>query len=170
MIKPVEEIPMSVAEKRKSYRQMIRDDINEAIEKKIPRFEFEGDYNYKYLSQYAKEEADNVTSRIMRDRIKEMKEQGLVPDNTHSWTLSKWNMVRPFIKISNKKMEDRNHVYCEIFLDDLDNIILETQKLVEERTRASKERREQIRKEREARKNAGKDNGGDDREERKPQD
>lgn len=169
MIKPVEEIPISVAKKRKSYRQMIRNDINEAIEKKIPRFEFEGDYNYKYLSQYAKDEAYNVTSMIIRDRIEEMKAQRLVPDNTSLCTLSKWNMVRPFIRISNVKMKDRNHVYCEIFFDDLDNIILETQKLVEERIRASKEWREQIRKEREAKKNAGKDNGGDDREERKPQ-
>jgi len=59
-IKSVDEIPETLQQKRESYRAMIRRDINEALDNHITRFEFEGDYNFKYLGQYAREEADRV--------------------------------------------------------------------------------------------------------------
>ena len=44
-IKVVDEVPGMAG--RKTYNEMIREDINEALEKHIEKFEFEGDYNYK---------------------------------------------------------------------------------------------------------------------------
>ena len=60
MIKPIDEIPKNVSEQRESYRQMIKNDIQEAMSKGIEKFEFIGNYNFKYLAQYAREEAESI--------------------------------------------------------------------------------------------------------------
>ena len=45
MIKPIVEIPKNQKEKWESYREKIRADIQEGIDRNINRFEFVGDYN-----------------------------------------------------------------------------------------------------------------------------
>ena len=60
MIKPVDEIPMNPAQKNKGYRDQIRRDLQEAMDNGIRRFEFVGDYKYKYLAQYVREEAERI--------------------------------------------------------------------------------------------------------------
>lgn len=67
-IRAVHEIPQNVSEKRQSYRASIREDLRQAMEQGISKFEFTGDYNYKYLAQYAREEA----SRLMRELLQEI--------------------------------------------------------------------------------------------------
>ena len=110
-IKPVEEIPMNKVQKQHSYRQHIRDDINEAIQKHISRFEFEGDYNWKYLAQYAREEADqiwrNTWWEIMRSARMEHHIEIVM-------RLPSYAEKGKYISILNVKMPDRNHVYCQI--------------------------------------------------------
>ena len=67
MIKPLDEIPKSQAEQRKSYRQKICEDIQEAIDKGIYKFEFVGDYNFKTLAGIAGEEARHMAQKIVRE-------------------------------------------------------------------------------------------------------
>ena len=55
MIKPIDEIPKNINEQRKIYRKQISDDIQEAIDKGILKFEFVGNYNFKTLAQMARE-------------------------------------------------------------------------------------------------------------------
>ena len=110
MIKPVEQIPLNAAGKRQSYRGMIRADIEQAIAEGITKFEFEGEYKWKYLAGYAREEADtiwrNTWYKIMREaREKYGYKGGRVPS---------YSDKGQYIKIHSVKMEDRIHVYCEI--------------------------------------------------------
>lgn len=125
MIKPVDEIPQTLQEKRQSYRAMIRADIQAAIDSGVKKFEFVGDeYNYKYLHQYAREEADNMTDKALRPLLQAAaQEQG-------------WNYLRPYrirrsgryIKITQHKAADRMHVFCEIRPDALPEIVAEAVK------------------------------------------
>jgi len=110
MIKPVDQIPLNAAGKRQSYRGMIRADIEQAIAEGITKFEFEGDYNWKYLAGYAREEADTIWrstwSKIMREASEKYGfKVGIVPS---------YSVKGQYIKIHSVKMEDRIHVYCEI--------------------------------------------------------
>lgn len=73
-IKLVDEIPLTVAEQRESYRERIRQDICYAITNRISTFEFDGDYNYKYLANYAREEASHIFIRmIYRDASRQVR-------------------------------------------------------------------------------------------------
>ena len=57
-IKPIEGLPP--VPESSSRRKMITEDIMTAIAQRIKTFEFEGDYNYKYLAQYAREQAESI--------------------------------------------------------------------------------------------------------------
>ena len=110
-IKQIEEIPQTLSEKRESYRAMIRADIQSAIDAGISRFEFDGDYNWKYLANYAREEADRITLTILKPLLIAAKnEHGLEP------LPSVWRYVRDcgYIEIHAHKGADRIHVYGEI--------------------------------------------------------
>lgn len=116
-IKPVNEIPMTLQEKRQSYRDMIRKDIQEAIDNHIERFEFEGDYNWKYLAQYAREEADLIwrktvycdTAKKVRAELRKDR-----PGENYIPMGGGYDYRGKYIKIRTKKGEDRIHVYGEI--------------------------------------------------------
>lgn len=119
-IKPIEIIPQSVTDKRKSYREQIRNDIQEAIDRRIPRFEFDGDYNWKYLAQYAREVADVIWRKTYRELILKKR-----PDNLRSIyfsTCPPYNLKNRYIKIHSYKQSDRNHVYCMIDFDAPENL------------------------------------------------
>ena len=112
MIQPIEEIPNTPVGKRVSYRDMIRRDLKEAIESGIRKFEFVGDgYNYKYLANYAREEARMITHRTLRSMWAEERERAraagdyIYPDEFR---------CRSYIVIHSRRESDRIHVYCEI--------------------------------------------------------
>ena len=123
MIKPIDEIPKNVSEQRRSYRQRIVDDIQEAIDKDIYKFEFVGDYNFKTLSQIAGEEARNVAYKIVRTWSAENPQSR---DRYAYWIPGSWEVNRKMqlIKVSSVKGEtpEKRRVFCEI-KKDMDSII-----------------------------------------------
>ena len=126
MIKPVKEIPQTVREERISRRRMLQKDMSEAINAGITRFEFDGDYNYKYLAQYAREEADRILNKILSERWEREPRQPFESEKTwRSYPKYYDRHIRDkkYIKIHNVKREDRNHVYCEIIPEALDEMI-----------------------------------------------
>ena len=137
MIKQIDEIPLNVMDKRKSYREMIRNDIQEAIEQRIDKFEFEGDYNWKYLAQYAREEADQIWRSAWFDIMRRAKdEHGLrnvgAPD---------YRNKGEYIRISSVRMPDRIHVYCQIDFEAPERIC---RPLIEKLVREKEQRDEQM--------------------------
>ena len=121
-IKPINKIPMTVKEGRESYRARIRADIEEALSKRIEYFEFEGDYNYKYLAQYAREEADRIIRHITHKH--ESKITNILKEEfNEEYIYVPWLRDSDrIIKAHNHKGEDRNHVYMSIDYDRLDNL------------------------------------------------
>lgn len=113
MIQQIDEIPLSTAGKRRSYREMIQNDIREAIDKRIEKFEFLGDYNWKYLQSYAKEEAD----RIWIDTWYEIMREARVKHGLSGYMTPDYHDKGKYIKVSSVKMDDRIHVYCQIDFD-----------------------------------------------------
>ena len=119
-IKPIKEIPMNTKDARESYRARIRADINEALEKRIDKFEFEGDYNYKYLAQYAREEADRIIRHITNKHDREITK--VLQKEFNEDYIYVPPLREAIIVISNRKLEDRNHVYVSIDYEKLDNL------------------------------------------------
>lgn len=117
MIKQIEEIPKSHAEKCKSNRQLIRDDIQEALDKNISKFEFIGDYNFKYLDQYAREEAERIWRKLFRDTVLPHYDEWKEKYKTKYIFLTVWEFRRlnP-IKVSSIKSDKpgEKRVFCEI--------------------------------------------------------
>lgn len=118
MIKEVENIQLNTAQYRKQYRENIRNDIRNAWDSDIKKFEFVGDYNYKYLAQYAKEEASNLIIMIAREQELEKKYKEKYQLNR--FRFYPYGHLKELIRISSRKEEDRIHVYCEIFKDELE--------------------------------------------------
>ena len=125
MIKPIDEIPKSLADKRKSYREQICADIQEAIDKDIYKFEFVGDYNFKTLAGAASEEARNIACRIVRNWSMNHPEY---TERYAFWKPGSWevNKKMGLIKISSIKGEtpEKRRVFCEIN-PDMDFVIKE---------------------------------------------
>lgn len=118
-IKPVEEIPMTLQEQRQSYRERIRQDICYAITNRISTFEFDGDYNYKYLANYAREEANMIFSRrVYREAAMQVRKT-LEPkwNDRRVFPESEFKYKNRYIRIREKKGEDRVHVYGQIDFD-----------------------------------------------------
>lgn len=114
MIKPVDAIPENPMQKWKSNRQRITDDIQEAIDKGIPMFEFVGDYNFKYLSQYAREQANKLNRQYV---------DNVVRKNRERWAdryINAWDYEKLYpIQVSSIKGEKdgERRVFCVIALD-----------------------------------------------------
>lgn len=128
-IKPIDDIPENIAQQRKNYRAKIRADIQEAIDKGISKFEFVGDYNYKYLAQYAREEARNILCNAVRRRNCKARWWDRAFDNY------------PYIRISSVKGEEHRLVFCEIIPENLDKAIEQAERDNEERRKAAERRR-----------------------------
>lgn len=111
MIKEVDFIP---GQKRKmpiSQRDLIKGDIEEAIKNGIYLFEFEGDYNFKYLATYARDVAALVTTEALeREWVKKYRTTRYAP---RGWRSDISRKVC-YIMIHTAKGEDRMHVYGEI--------------------------------------------------------
>lgn len=130
MIKPVDEIPKTLNQKRRSYREQICADIQEAIDKGIYRFEFIGDYNFKTLAQYAGEEARNIAWKIVR---KWSLDNPQYKERYKFWIPGSWevNKKMQLIRVSSVKGEtpEKRRVFCEI-REDMDSIIREYAELI----------------------------------------
>ena len=151
-IKLVDEIPQTLAEKRQSYRDRIRQDICYAITNRISMFEFDGDYNYKYLANYAREEAGHIfSSRIYRDASRQVRKTlAKKLKREHVFPESEFRYKNRYIRIREKKGEDRIHVYGQIDFDFGENFY--------EILLADTERKYKEIKERKAERNAKKNN------------
>lgn len=137
MIQPIDEIPQNVQQSRKSYREDIRRDIREAIDRGISKFEFVGDYKYKYLAQYAREEARRILFDIARERFRGFR-------GDEEIYLSSIDLkTEKYIRISSVKGEtpDKTRVFCRIDLSGLDEELLELVKKKVETNKAYLERR-----------------------------
>lgn len=140
-IKEVDVMPLSVPEQRRAYRQRIRNDITEAINKRIEKFEFEGDYNWKYLSLYAREEAEYIfrttlympAAQEVKKVLKEKYEANYI------FPTSSYEYRGKYIRIINRKEKDRNHVFAKInykFASNFYEVLLsDTQKKYDERSK-----------------------------------
>ena len=117
MIKEIEEIPKNEAQKRESYRQRIRDDLQEALDKGIYKFEFIGDYNFKTLQNTAREEAERVVRKITYNWWKEHPEY----KEQLRWYPFDWstNRKHKLISITSIKGDtpEKRRVFCEIKQD-----------------------------------------------------
>ena len=121
MIKEVDNIELNTAQCRKQYRENIRNDIQNAWDSGIEKFEFVGDYNYKYLAQYAKEEASRFLEYIVRS-------QGIDTKYKEKYELKHFRFyaysnLGEIIKVSRRKADDRIHVYCTLNKDALEPLI-----------------------------------------------
>ena len=123
MIKPVDEIPMNIAQKRESYRDQIRSDIHEAMDKGIKKFEFVGDYKFKYLAQYAREEADRI---IRNEYIRVVRLHKDELENVHCDYYAVREKIR-FITVTSVRGEDKEkpRVFCEIAEKAPEDIIMD---------------------------------------------
>lgn len=142
MIKPVDEIPQNLAQKRESYRDQIRSDIHEAMDKGIKKFEFVGDYKYKYLAQYAREEADRIIRKEYIKTVQKHKEE--LKDVFCDFYGIRLDIT--YIKITAVRGEKKDvpRVFCEIREENPEEIILkailENDKLRKEVQKAREER------------------------------
>lgn len=148
MIKPVDEIPQSLASKRKSYREQIRNDIKEAMDKDIRKFEFVGDYKYKYLANYAREEADRI---IHNEYLRTIKKRSEELEDAHYNYYKIQEKIKSIITVTAVRGEDKDHprVFCEIAESPEDiimNAILEYDNTYKELEKARAEREEKRRK------------------------
>lgn len=123
-IKEVDKIPDDKAKKRQTYRQMIRNDIAEAISKRIPKFELEGDYNYKYLNNYAREEAQRYfASNIYRPLAAKVREYMHGHYDSRWFSVpSEWEVGKLFVQVHKISGEDRPHVFVELDFEFVDNL------------------------------------------------
>lgn len=151
MIRKVEEIPMSPQEKNRSQRELIRRDIEEAMKQHIDKFEFIGEgYNYKYLSGYAREEAERIfrktTLPVAIELKKELKTE---TGEKYIFLPSPWEYKGRAFKISSIKDGDSRRVFCTIdydfiakFKDTLRADYLKHQQVIEARRKEREEAEE----------------------------
>ena len=148
MIEPVSEIPLTNVDRRISYREMIRNDIKEAYEKRIPKFELIGEYNYKYLNNYAREEGEKyfrgqIMLPVARKATEEISKKYPLEKHMSVYTPSGYDVVRNVLKVRKVKQEDRIHVYVEINYDFLDNYYNYCLEYIEEHYKQAVKRREE---------------------------
>lgn len=142
MFQAVEEIPKTLLETYKTYRQRIREDIIAAESQGVYRFKFTGDYNYRTLGQTAREEAE----RLNRDAMIEYKAAKVDEDEANEairFGLPDKRMPRKY-KITVMKTDENGNrdVYCEIAPENLDKAWAECKELhrKNEEARAKRER------------------------------
>lgn len=102
---------------KSGFRDMIRKDLSNLIKSYDTKvqFEFTGDYNYKYLAKYAREEArrmfikmvEDIRKNVISEIEREFKTRLYFIDGIDSYLADK------FIKIYQRKEDDRIHVYGE---------------------------------------------------------
>lgn len=146
-IREVKELPSNLKKVLKETdRDKVLRDFNEALENNIGVFEFEGDYNFKTLSQKAKEVARRrVFYKFYSDAAKKVEEvlRKEFPDEKYLVARDYQYYADYFFKVKNINEADRVHVYASIdyrFIDSLyDELLRDTRRIYEQR-KADKER------------------------------
>lgn len=118
MIKKVDTIPGQGGE-HTSQKLMINKDIRSAIEKRIERFEFVGDYNFKYLAQYARDEAESVF-RSMFSKCRTEAQQKLREEFKVAW--ASVPTIHDYRNRLYRVCQRSGKVYMEIYYDFMDAI------------------------------------------------
>lgn len=116
-IKVIDEIPKTL--KASSSKELIKADIQEAIDKSISLFEFEGDYNYKYLGSYARDCAEDIKRTKIKNIQREYRTANLTDDEKNKRGFyvhfkPYWDYKRDWITISTAKGDDHRRVFCKI--------------------------------------------------------
>lgn len=110
-IKEIKAIPR---EEKTTKKDMILNDVKEALDKGISKFEFVGDeYNYKHLCTYAKTVTWEWTKQLIREDVRKvMKNEGW--KRMVSFIYAPKKDDPKYIHISSLKIGNETHVYCEI--------------------------------------------------------
>ena len=138
-IKEVDYIPRSNGKKRMTFTQMVRDDINEAFDKHISKFEFVGEYNYKTLAPIVREQTRHFyTNKIYVPAERAVKLALLQEGYTEiKLPLTAYRDSERVFRVKSITGEDRIHVYVEI---DFDYLQTYRETLLEETKLLSKKR------------------------------
>ena len=147
MIKKVDTIPGQGGE-HTSQKLLINKDIRDAIAGRIERFEFVGDYNFKYLAQYARDEAETVF-RSMFSKCRTEVQQKLREEFKVAWALVP--TIHDYRKRLYRVCQRSGKVYMEIyyeFMDAIPQVMLEEGRAL---TKLREENRSKRRREHEQR-------------------
>ena len=122
-IREVESIPCRRGGKANTFTKMAYNDIEEAFNKRISKFEFEGEYNYKTLASIAREQArryfrSNIYVPTARKVKSTLAEEGF-KEISVPWV--GYDEGTNIIRIFSVKGDDRVHVYATIYFNTLDN-------------------------------------------------
>lgn len=121
-IKAVKNIPCKMNNKKPTQAQMVRDDIKEAFDSRISKFEFEGDYNYTTLGSLARTElARYFRCNIYRPTERKV-ELALAEKGYMGITVACRDCMNgeQAITVHSVTCSDRKHVYVEIDFDYID--------------------------------------------------
>ena len=121
-IKEVKVIP-NAYKKTATVGQMVRKDLEEALDKRISKFEFDGDYNYKTLGYYVRREAEWIFNQAFwcpaSTEVEEALAKELGRDDIHCERFTR--EYKQAFDINGVTQSDRMHVYVEIDFNFLDN-------------------------------------------------
>lgn len=134
MIKQLDDLPQQV--KKMSQRDYIREDLKEAKEKGIGKFELEGEcYNYNTLAATTREELQRMMDKEWGSLMKDFLQEHYKPyaSEWRDWTAPKegfctreqfnqyccgvdirYKAAGTYYKVHSIKGEDRKHVYVEV--------------------------------------------------------
>ena len=136
----VNEIPKPIMPDNKnavSHREEIRLDIEAAYESKISKFEFIGDYNYKYLAHQATMVADKFYKEVILPPIKGRARKAFRKEYQAVLHLpSGYEWSQKAIHITGVTLSDRKHIYGEIdykFIRSIKKKLMEGATTVKER-------------------------------------
>ena len=106
-----------------SQRDIIRNDIKEAIDNNIPQFEFVDDrYNYTTLMSNAKETMKFWLKREIYYPASIKAKERLKSNGMSFCTPSFLDYDKKLFALISKKLEDRIHIYCSLNLDMINNM------------------------------------------------
>lgn len=118
-IKEVKNIPCKMNNKKPSQAQMVRNDIKEAFDNHISKFELEGDYNYKTLGSLARAELERYF-KLNIYRPAERKVELALAEKGYTDITIPWRGYvdgENAFAVHSVTCPDRKHVYVEINFD-----------------------------------------------------
>lgn len=131
MIKKIDKIPETKTG-RESRRAKLRADIEQAWNEGISKFEFIGYDGWKYIAQYAREEATFFFEKLIRPLYKK-----LFSDlYGEEYAIPRYQAEKDLFTITSKKIDGEVHCYCELF-----HMGEEFEAFIEDMVKKDKERR-----------------------------
>lgn len=123
-IKIIDDIPNSYVRKTS---EKIRDDLNEAIRKRIKSFELVGDYNYTRLREQVVYQAALIYREYFYDDYTRRVRKQVYDETGEVIFLFASDYAHKAFTVRSRTEPDRKHVYVSInyeYIDDLYNILL----------------------------------------------